>query len=300
MSQTYEIKGAEQSMTKSCLFIVVAIVLASALAMDVEAQAVRGPETVTVRNGSITLHALLWRPSGHGPFPSVLFNHGSGRTPEELKRLGSYEQQAYVLGPVFARHGYVFLYLFRRGVGLSADQGANAVDRMNAEFVAHGQQARNALQLRLLENDDMTDALSGLAFLNALPEVDAKRIAVIGHSFGAALTFLLAAREPKLRAVVIFSGAGYSWDRSPELRTRLAAAAVDVTAPVFFIHAANDYSLAPGKDLDARLEQLGKPHLLKIYPPVGHTLDEGHGFLYLGVPTWEPDVFAFLTQHMGG
>jgi dienelactone hydrolase len=38
------------------------------------------------------------------------------------------------------------------------DQGSNAADLMNSEFAAHGQQARNALQLQLLENRDMADA----------------------------------------------------------------------------------------------------------------------------------------------
>jgi len=144
----------------------------------------------------------------------------------------------------------------------------------------------------------MSDALSGLAFVRALPEVDARNVAVIGHSFGGSLTLLLAEREPDLRAVVIFSGAGYSWDRSPELRTRLLAAEAHIQAPVFFIHAANDYSLAPGKVLDARLEQLGKPHRLKIYPPIGQTADDGHAFPFLGASIWEPDVFAFLDEHM--
>jgi acetyl esterase/lipase len=71
-----------------------------------------------------------------------------------------------------------------------------------------------------------------------------------------------------------------------------------IAAPIFFIHAANDYLLVAGKALDARLGQLGKPHRLKIYPPVGHTAEEGHGFVYLGVSSWEPDVFAFLDEHM--
>ena len=276
--------------------IVSSLVLTSALAATAAAHA--SPETVVIHNGSVTLHALLWRPQGRGPFPAILLNHGSGRTPEELERLGPYERQADILGPVFARHGYVFLYLFRRGVGLSADQGSNAVVLMNREFAAHGQEARNALQLRLLETSEMSDALSGLTFLRALPGVDARDVAVIGHSFGGSLTLFMAEREPDLRAVVIFSGAGYSWDRSPELRARHLAAVARTAAPIFFIHAENDYSLAPGKALDARLQQLGKPHRLKIYPPIGHTVDDGHAFLYLGVNTWEPDVFAFLDEHM--
>jgi carboxymethylenebutenolidase len=257
-----------------------------------------GPETVVVHNGSITLHAMLWRPQGRGPFPAILLNHGSGRSREELERLGPYERNAEKLGPVFVRHGYVFLYLFRRGVGSSKDQGANAVDLMNREFAAHGQQARNALQLQLLEKRDMADALSGLKFLRALPYVDTLDVAAVGHSFGGSLTVLMAEREPNLRAVVVFSGAGYSFDRSPELRARLLTAIDRIAAPVFFIHAENDYSLSSGKVLDARRERIGKPHRLKIYPPIGHTVDEGHDFLHLGVSIWEPDVFAFLDENM--
>jgi carboxymethylenebutenolidase len=284
-------------MTKLYTFVLVPLVLILTIA-TAEGQTSDGPETVVVRSGSATLHAMLWRPQGGGPFPAILLNHGSGRTREELERLGTYERNAEKLGPVFAHHGYVFLYLFRRGVGLSTDQGANAVDLMNAESAAHGQEARNALQLQLLENRELDDALSGLKFLRALPYVDAQDVAVIGHSFGGSLTVLLAEREPNLRAVVVFSGAGYSFDRSAELRARLLAAINHVAAPVFFIHAQNDYSLSSGKVLDARREHIGKPHRLKIDPPIGDTVDDGHNFLYLGMNIWEPDVFAFLDENM--
>jgi carboxymethylenebutenolidase len=284
-------------MIKRHLFFFALLVLTDLLAIAAGAQTSHQPQTVEVHSGSLTLRALLWCPPGKGPFPAVLLNHGSGRSREELGRLGPYEQQADTLGSVFARHGYVFLYLFRRGVGLSANQGANAVDLMNAEFAALGQDARNALQLRLLENEEMADARAGLAFLRALPEVDTHNIAAVGHSFGGSLTLLLAEREPTLRAIVIFSGAGYSWDRSPPLRTRLVEAVRHISAPIFFIHAANDFSLSAGKALDAQLAQLGKPHRLKIYPPVGQTAEEGHSFLYLGVNTWELDVFDFLDEY---
>ena len=284
-------------MTKLYAFVLAPLVL-TLTAATAWGQTSGGPETVLIHSGSATLHAKLYRPQGHGPFPAILLNHGSGRTPEDLKRLGPYEQNAEILGPVFARHGYVFLYLFRRGAGPSTDQGANAVDLMNRESAAHGQEARNALQLQVLENREMDDALSALKFLRALPYVDSKDVAVIGHSFGGSLTVLLAEREPNLRAVVVFSGAGYSFDRSPELRARLLAAIDHVAAPVFFIHAENDYSLSSGKVLDARREQIGKPHRLKIYPPIGHTVDDGHDFLHLGVDIWEPEVFAFLDENM--
>jgi dienelactone hydrolase len=185
-------------MTKLYAFALSPLVLTLTIA-TAWGQTSGGPETVVVHSGSATLHAMLWRPQGRGSFPAILLNHGSGRTREDLERLGRYERNAEKLGPVFARHGYVFLYLFRRGVGLSTDQGANAVDLMNSESVAHRQEARNALQL-LLENREMDDALSGLKFLRALPYVDARNVAAIGQSFGGSLTVLLAEREPNLRA----------------------------------------------------------------------------------------------------
>jgi carboxymethylenebutenolidase len=283
-------------MTRPYAFVLAPLVLTLTLATS-RGQTSPGPESVVIRSSSATLHAMLWRPPGRGPFPAILLNHGSGRTSEDLQRLGPYERNAETLGPVFARHGYVFLYLYRRGVGPSTDQGANAVDLMNRESAAHGQDARNSLQLSLLEGREMGDARAALAFLRARPYVDAGDVALVGHSFGGSLTLLMAEREPTLRAVVVFSAAGYSFDRSPELRARLLAAADHIAAPVFFIHAENDYSLSSGTVLDARRELIGKPHRLKIYPPIGDTVDEGHDFLHLGVNIWEADVFAFLGDN---
>jgi carboxymethylenebutenolidase len=210
-------------MTRVHAFLWAPLVLSLALA-TAWGQTSGEPDAVVIRSGSSTLHAMLWRPRGRGPFPAILFNHGSGRTSEDLQRLGPYERNAQALGPVFTRHGYVFLYLYRRGVGPSTDQGANAVDLMNRESAAHGQDARNALQLQLLEGREMGDARAALAFLRARPYVDAGDVALVGHSFGGSLTLLMAEREPNLRAVVVFSATGYSFDRSPELRARLLAA----------------------------------------------------------------------------
>ena len=59
---------------------VVALSLAAALSAPAANPDVRGPddpETVTVKSGSLELRALIWRPSGSGPFPAVVFSHGS-------------------------------------------------------------------------------------------------------------------------------------------------------------------------------------------------------------------------------
>jgi carboxymethylenebutenolidase len=275
-----------------------AVVLSLGLAARGEAADVaRAPEKVVVPSGDLKLRALLFYPQGQGPFPAILFNHGSGHT-AGASAGGPDHRHPELLGPLFARHGYAFLYLYRRGDGLSAGQGAPSGDVMDRAFASGGQDRRNLAQLRLLEADEMDDALAGLAYLRALREVDRHRIAVVGQSFGGTLTVLLAERQPSIRAIVTFAAGGYSWDRSAQLRERLTAAVARMSAAAFFIHAQNDYSIRPGTGLGAEMERLGKPHLVKIYPAVGRTADEGHDFIHLRIATWEPDVFAFLDQEL--
>jgi hypothetical protein len=88
----------------------------SAVSTRLDQTALRA-SAVSIRRGDTTLGALLWRLAGRGPFPAILVNHGSGRTREDLARLGPYENQAQTIGPVFATHGYVLLFLFRHGSG---------------------------------------------------------------------------------------------------------------------------------------------------------------------------------------
>ncbi|HEY7114449.1 MAG TPA: dienelactone hydrolase family protein [Thermoanaerobaculia bacterium] len=247
--------------------------------------ATHGGGTVAIESRGATLHAILWRPTGTGSFPAVLFLHGSSPT---------FPPRRTALGPLFARHGYVFLFLFRRGAGLSASAGEESGAVMARELSRGGEEARNAVQLRLLETADFADAKAGLAYLRGLPGVDRRRVAVVGHSYGGSLSLLLAEAEPELGAVVDFAGAANSWAKNPELRERLVAAVDRISVPVLFLHAENDYSTAPGEALAAEMEKRRKPHSLKIYPPLGSTAVDGHDLVYSGVPRWESDVFGFL------
>ena len=257
------------------------------------------PQTVDIPSGKLRLKAYLWTPSGSGPFPAVLFNHGRSDTAQQhwQKEKMTLRAAAEVLGPVFAAHGYVFLFPFRRGEGLSADQGRFIGDQLQQEESVHGVDARMHLQATLLTTDQLEDGLAGLTFLKSLRQVDAHRIALVGHSFGGQLTLLEAQRDSSVRAAVTFGAAAGSWDRSEELRARTLDAADKVAVPVLLLHAANDYSVTPGKAIAAEFARLSKPCILRIYPPVGQSASDGHNFLYTNVPLWENDVFEFLDQH---
>ncbi len=265
--------------------VVVALTTAGASGQDAHA-----PETVSIRSGTLTLRGWLWRPQGAGPFPAIAFNHGSYGT-EAGDTLDPAD--AGKLGRLFADHGYVFLLLCRRGVGLSQDAGPPEGTLMDRARVAHGQEGRNKVQLQLLG----TEALDA-SYLPTLAGVDPRRIGMAGHSFGGAITLLDAARDTTLRAAVVFGGAAASWGRSPGLRRRLLDAIRRTSVPVLFLHAANDYSTEPGKALAAEMQRLGKPARLKIYPAVGESPGDGHNFLFRDPAIWQDDVFAFLADSM--
>jgi dienelactone hydrolase len=278
-------------MRSGCLALILLIHPVATLA---ERQPFNEPETLAVRSGTLQLRALLWRPQGEGPFPAVLFNHGRGLSPQTEGRVEGMTE----LGHVFASHGYVFMALFRRGEGLSADQGVFIGELLDRERATKGEEAAKRLQVRLLESDQLDDALAGVASLRRHPDVDGRRLAVVGHSFGGSLALLVAEHDKSLRAVVNFAGAAGSWEGSQELRERLLAAVGTLTAPVLFVYAANDFSVAPGKVLDAEMARLSKVHRLELFPPFGTTADDGHAFVYLGVASWEREVFAFLGEYM--
>src|ERR1700681_1463475 len=59
------------------------------------------PEIVSFPNGKLTLHGVIYKPEGAGPFPAIVYNHGSAP--------GMMSAQAFAtLGPVFAGHGWLF------------------------------------------------------------------------------------------------------------------------------------------------------------------------------------------------
>ncbi len=285
--------GAANSMTIRCLLLVLLASTASGQSREPGA-----PQIVDVPSGNLHLKAYFWKPAGPGPFPAVLFNHGSGGQDAAHTAGMPITEAAERLAPLFLKHGYAFLYLFRRGQGLSTDQAPFMQDLLQREEAAKGKDARQHLQFVLLTTEQLSDAMAGLSFLKHAPGIDAGRIAIAGHSFGGQLTLLAAEHDKRIRATFTFAAAAGSWNRSPELRKRLLTAMRSTSAPIMLIHASNDYDTSAGHALADELERLHKTHQLRIYPAVGKTSEDGHNFLYEAMPVWENDVFRFLDAQV--
>jgi len=243
-----------------------------------------GAQEVSFRCGTATLRGFLYKPEGKGPFPSVLWNHGSEKLP------GSKPE----LGPVFSSKGYVFFIPHRSGQGRSpGSYMKDLLDLWDGEV--HGHAARSALMVRLYEQH-MDDVLAALSYLRSLPYVDQSRIAMAGHSSGGIQTILALERHPDIRAAINFAGAAQNWRKSPHLQQRMLEAVRKTRVPVLFIQASNDYDLTPSRTLDGELERLKKPHRLLIFPASGLDAQEGHEFAMRRVSDWAPSVFSFLNE----
>jgi len=249
------------------------------------------PRTIAFASGRLTLHGVVYRPEGGGPFPAVLYNHGSAP--------GMISQQAFdALGPVFVRRGWVFFAPSRRGQGLSADAGPYIGDQIAAAKKRGGMAAGADTMVRLLETDHLDDQLAALEWLRTQPFVDRRRIAAGGNSFGGVEAVLGVEREPYC-AGVDSAGGAESWALAPALQSRMTRAVKNAKAPIFFFQAENDFDLSPTKTLSAAMKDAGKPFEVKIYPPFGGSPSDGHTFGYFGAAIWADDVFRFLDRHCG-
>lgn len=247
-----------------------------------------GPIIVKFPNDALTLRGELFMPDGEGPFPAILYNHGSAP-----KMLNS--QASAAIGPMFARKGWVFFMPYRRGQGLSEDQGPYIMDEINsAKWSIFGNDSET--MVRLLKKDHLDDQLAALKWLKKQEFVQENRVAAMGNSFGG-IEVLLGMASADYCAGVDASGGAQSWRRSDELQILMENAVSKIQKPVFFFQATNDYDISPSKVLSSKMKKAGKVSQVRIYPNFGDSAKEGHSFPYSGVSIWFDDVFSFINKY---
>ena len=256
------------------------------------AQASTAPETVAFQSGDKVLHGLLYKPSGKGPFPAVLYNHGGS---PGLTSNAAFE----AIAPRFTEKGWVFFAPYRRGQGLSANAGTFVGKEISASVKEGGFPAGDATLVHLLSGEQLHDQLAAADWLEAQSFVLAKRVAVMGNSFGGIETVLGAEHHPYCAAVNL-TGAAMSWDKTPKLRELMVGAVQHTGAPILFIQAENDYSTEPSKVLYAAAREAHREAQIHIYPPfqgAGNGGEQGHSLAWLGVAEWFPDALEFIEKH---
>jgi len=247
-------------------------------------------QRVALSSGDLMLSGILYKPPGRGPFPALIWNHGSEKAPGVGPQFDS-------VASIFVPAGYVVFAPIRRGHGYS--KGRYIGDVIGQTEAREGLEAANRLVVHLLETEQLDDQLAGLAYVKQLAFVDSSRLAVAGCSYGGIQTLLGAEKNVGYKAAISISPAALSWAHNTFLQKRLIQSLQDINIPVLLLQPARDASLEPSRILGTEAARLGKPLTTKVYPDTGPEDERGHCFGGAkGMHVWAADAKAFLVANV--
>ena len=239
-----------------------------------------------------TLEMVVYRPHGPGPYPVVVFNHGS---------TGRGDQAAWFkltwtspeLAQYFASQGWLVLFPQRRGRGQSDglyDEGFSA-DRSQG-YSCDATPALKGFE-RAVEDLDAV-----MTHVVQRPDVDAQRMLMGGVSRGGILSVAYAGRHPeRFRGVVNFVG-GWVGDACPQasvINTALMRQGGRFKQPMVWLYGDRDpyYKLSHSRaNHEAFTTSGGLGEFLALEPPPGR-----NGHMLHNEPTvWSAHMKRYLMS----
>lgn len=252
---------------------------------------------VSYRSGGLLISGVMNIPKGPGPFPLLVLNHGYIDPAVYTNGRGLKREQDYL-----ARRGYAVLHTDYRNHA-DSDQDADVEDRFRLGYAE--------------------DAVNAVLAVRAakLPNVDAERVGMLGHSMGGGVTLQTITSVPDLLdAAVLFAPVSADardnfrrWTETrPEVAARIRAAHGDpdtnaafwdgisplkrldrIRTPVMLHHGTADASTphAWSERLSAGMEAAGKEMTFHSYP------GEPHEFIRAW-PTVMARTVEFFDAHL--
>lgn len=230
---------------------------------------------------TVELETTVFKPSGAGPFPVVIMNHG--------KALGNPRNQNrdrfVVLSREFVKRGYAVVIPMRKGFSKSS---GDYVDP-GCDMTAHG----------LAQAEDLDGTI---AWLHAQPWADSQRMVVAGQSYGGLTALAFGTHETTgVRGLINFAGGlkmhggSCRWEQS--LVDAFATFGKHSSLPSLWFYGQNDNHFGP--ELASRLYQAytqsgGMAQLVAFGP----FKKDAHGMSASrdGVQIWWPETERFLRQ----
>jgi carboxymethylenebutenolidase len=166
-------------------------------------------------------------------------------------------------------------------------------DLYHGKVVTEPNEAQKMI-MTLTKNMDraVKEIIGALETVKAMPNVEPKKLGLIGFCVGGLLAYVVASRYADLGAAVAFYGAGY--DPTPEDVAK-------VNAPVLAIYGSHDNSIpmAQIEKISRMYKEAGKDYTLKVYN-AGHAFmnpSHGMGNEQAAADAWKLAV-NFLKEHL--
>jgi len=241
----------------------------------------------------VLMFTTVFRPSGSGPFPLVVMNHGTTQNPVQRQYFPLLEFQAAALW--FVRQGFVVAAPQRPGHGETGGVYLEDVDDCSsAGFLAAGR--AGAANIR-----------KTIDYMTTQSFVRSDHVVVVGQSAGGWDTLAFVSENPSdVRAAINFDGGrGGHFQGRPNNNCRPdqlveATRVLGRTArtPTLWIYTKNDSYFGPelSKQMFQAWEAGGanaEYHLLPAFKQEGHLLVD----YPQGVAVWAPIVQQFLAEH---
>jgi carboxymethylenebutenolidase len=254
-------------MMKRLLWICVCLMFAvSPLASFAKSGAVVGPKDVSFPSGSETVHGVMYRPEGVGPFPAIIVIHEWWGLNDWVK------QQA----KMFAEHGYVTL----------------AVDLYRGQ-VATDPEMAHELMRALPQDRGVAYLNSALAYLKTQTFVKPDRIGAVGWCMGGSFAMQFAIAAPSLRAVAINYGAP---ETDPAQLKKIRAA-------ILGNFGAQDHGITPQDvaTFAVDMKKIGHPVDVKEYDDAGHAFQNPNnkdGYRAADTADADQRMFTFFSREL--
>jgi dienelactone hydrolase len=224
--------------------------------------------------------ARIWKPDGSGPWPAIVFNHGSS---------GPGGDRFFDLARHFADAGYVVFLPARRGHQISSTRkscGENSVD--------YGDRHTGEELWRYFEKENEEEVESAIRYVKARPYVNPARVSVMGCSYGGIQSLIAATKEGLgLHAALPMAAASLSWGNHA-IRSHMQTAAMQVRTPIYYTQSFLDNQGVPtsllGPLSSAFTSEPAYGHV--FIDPYSHGQFCDHAF---EINSWDVNVKMFLS-----
>jgi len=251
----------------------------------------RMPTSFFENGKPITLEVVIYKPAGTGPFPTVMFNHGStGNGDNPLLFTSTWTSPA--LAKFFTDKGWLVAFPQRRGRGKS-----DGLYNEGFEANRSGYSCRPELSLPGLERA-LTDLDAAVDYLVVRPDVDSRRMLIGGQSRGGILSVAYVGTRPtRFMGAINFVG-GWVSDRcgtAETINTVTFKRGASYPKPILWLYGENDsfYKIEHSRKNFDSFVTAGGAGIFTVFAPADG--QNGHGLVSMP-HLWRGAMGSYVEQ----